>query len=904
MKSNKVLSIVIFLLFQILVVIVYNSIVIEAIMSSDIWLRDVLCFQYFNMFGYNSKWVSMAFFIMIFLIMHAYQNALYHYSYKLVAGFFYFGPLIQHYLVSTLLLLVFTPVLWNKSYIQQALYMNGDYLLIIPFSFFVLFVLKIVWFLKSRGKISIDEIMSTLFYSNNESIRKDDVIKLDQLDISNTVEAILDYEILNKDLSKPNIVCLQGKWGSGKTYIMESLKQRIEKEKTTPYVKYTAMNKSRKIYRRIQVIYTNIHQYDDKKLLHLYFINEIINKIERKTILPRLDKINIAKALSTQLINGIEVDKLLNRNTKLPKVDEYLRTISRWLEQIDICVLYMIDDADRLIDKCDLDNLLKLITLVNANMKNIVMIVALDTVIFQNILNEDHNVTAQKKYSSNDIVQKYFNSEYSTKEISPDRLWGIIHNQIHRTLTKYEIDTWEIEDILKKEEQATEAFNVLEKNTLTIRGLQKYLEILTYNLSQYKIDINIWDIILLSFVQTFKKKLFSQMKVRSEILSISPDVLNYEYTLMLTNRIEKYKNIYREFISEGELTESEIKILYILFPQIKIILDKQSNNVTSIANEIKSIYKNGEADCRIYIYPYIETIIKNKNVVEFGLITSRNYRNRILKELNKSDYNKEVCIKLLDEFFSKDVTDRNIRRIALNWVSDRVKNDNPIVKKNLLHCMAHIAKILNSEDVNFFGLSEKKTAEFLTIDFIKTERPNYSVILEILSEYSNSDSFSDRILLFTVSKESTTISLEEEWRRKYVDAYINRVNTKVNKYKDPFNELHYDEMPVSLWRWKQAIDYCHENGIVITLSEETIKNRIISSINGSIKHVNILTKYSFEETDEGNYVFSSKSIPFIEDNALHSLVKRYLMESEIGDPESKRIIALKKWTESKEDQNK
>lgn len=334
-------------------------------MSNKFWGSFLFFIPLFTFSTNYSIYFNLLFVIISLLVVYYFRVQIKDYAIKFFRSLEIFGALLQHYSILIFLSVLISPVFFNNVYYQKALLFNGDYL-IYPFVAMIIII-----FIQKPN----DDVFARVIQEGDEApiqSKEDDL-----LDISSLIASIT-QDILSRG-NNHNAVSfgLFGPWGSGKTSVFNLLESHInEQTSLTPGLGFN----------RLKIIRLNVHKYEKSNKLYLYFFDELLKEIQKLVLLPRLDAFFITKTLLLPFIKGIDLDNLLNKIMPLPRIDEYLLKYSSWLVKMDIMIICFIDDIDRLINPKDVDAVLKLINLVKHNMSNVILFIAADPSVFEQVI--------------------------------------------------------------------------------------------------------------------------------------------------------------------------------------------------------------------------------------------------------------------------------------------------------------------------------------------------------------------------------------------------------------------------------------------------------------------------------------------------------------------------------------
>jgi hypothetical protein len=344
------------------------------------------------------------------------------------------------------------------------------------------------------------------------------------------------YMILNKIRLKDSIVLgVFGKWGSGKSSVLRSLKKKMQQES------------------ELLIIDFNPWFFKDDESLISSFLSQLMNAIVedkyslngigfKSKIKSYINKLGTIQYKSDVLMYSLnELVKLAFKNGDT--VTELKKDIDEMLINNNRRIIVFIDDIDRL-NRSEMESIFSLVKLI-ADFPNVCYILAFD----------EDMVKAQG-----------FNDEFLEK---------IIQVPLHIPQVKYEIVADEIinkiEDLLGKYKVALgesdrrrldEFWKHLNKFNLTFRNAKKFYNIIVFSIPILQSNVNIVDLVIVEFIRVFFPSAYKAI------------IINRIY--FLRNRQEKDQSydgntrdgLKQKFIeSVGNETFAKIEhLLYELFP--------------------------------------------------------------------------------------------------------------------------------------------------------------------------------------------------------------------------------------------------------------------------------------------------------------------------------------------------
>lgn len=258
--------------------------------------------------------------------------------------------------------------------------------------------------------------LSTSDYNPKRSI-KDDLLHRKEL-----VQSLSEI-IVSSDVSNGLVIGISGKWGSGKTTVLNFIKEHIQNDNVT-FIDFNPWLYSSQ--EELSVRLLNLLSYNPSRKGHWKHskkVSEILKKISSVTPDHTLSELfSLFSTLLNDNSEGIPLDSLKD------KISEKIRNSNRRY-------VVTIDDLDRL-DPTEILMVFKLVRSV-ANFSNVIYILCYDDTIVRNALTTE-------SYSGQEYLQKIINVPIRLPEHSPDisiqHLVNVYSDLVRRTeLNDYEI---------------------------------------------------------------------------------------------------------------------------------------------------------------------------------------------------------------------------------------------------------------------------------------------------------------------------------------------------------------------------------------------------------------------------------------------------------------------------------
>lgn len=389
--------------------------------------------------------------------------------------------------------------------------------------------------------------------NNNSVFLSDEPINTFEQDTLNRTQFIktLTQNIINIGNTDCLVVGINGRWGSGKSSILNLLANELEqqikdKEATHTLVRFNPWN------------FTSIDQ------LICMFFNEIKINIGRKDI-------EFAKIIGTNLEALGEILSPLGILPALGLIPQYAknagkgiaklardkslmdlkREINEYLKKNNNRIIILIDDIDRM-DSDSMKLLFRLVRL-NADFFNTIYVLAFDRKIVENILKTERGVTGHEYLEK--IIQVSF--DLPTPELS--RITDILFKEIDKILP---------EELQKNfdEHRFYNLYHAGFKNFFkTIRDVKRYINALclTYSLVQEEVDAI--DFIALEALRVFCPEFYTDLSKNKELL-IYPSGRYKSTQKIINNQKEEIEKLFS--IAEKTYKCNVKDICKELFPQI------------------------------------------------------------------------------------------------------------------------------------------------------------------------------------------------------------------------------------------------------------------------------------------------------------------------------------------------
>ena len=392
-----------------------------------------------------------------------------------------------------------------------------------------------------------------------------------------------------KSYKNPNCltISLMGKWGSGKTSIINMVTNYWNNESESENI----------------IIHFDPWYFSNKENLLFQFF-DILSNFNNKEFTDTVNTDNLKK-LGKSLINmtsfnlnfGLgsininpEINNTLNDEETLLDLKNKISKDFENFKNSKKKVIIIIDNIDRLSDK-EVQQILMLVKSL-ADFPHVIYILSFDK---DAVLGSLKNLNI---YSPELFLEKIIQIPIVVPEIRKFQLNNLIESNLEDFYKKYHNNKDTLND------DFLDICSDLSMFINNLRDLYRYINIITFYFSTFKDDVNINDFMLILAVQLFEYKIYNEIKS-------NPDLFIVSYENQTKDNIEDNKNKIREIIKlNTKLSEKDLyKILLKLFPRIEMYY----RNI-----DLESYYTEWEYNLRIcttkYFYNYFTLSLDNKDI--------------------------------------------------------------------------------------------------------------------------------------------------------------------------------------------------------------------------------------------------------------------------------------------------
>lgn len=385
------------------------------------------------------------------------------------------------------------------------------------------------------------------------------------------------------------VIGLYGKWGSGKTSIINMAISEIPVAKSEKKKWYS------KVYKRIKKIFTSQKSaeedqchypiiirfspwnYSDKNNLISLFFYELKNKLGVAKGEENKGKIgkaisqysDIIDALPSIPVAGTAIAHILktifkaagSKLMKTPSLDEAKEKLCKALEDFNHKIIVFIDDIDRLTTP-QIKDIFQLVKQVG-DFPNIIYVLTMDREIVCNALSEYHNIDGDEYLKK--IVQVSFEvpeiDKTTVHEILRDRLNDIVHKSKNE------------EEFENNEYFETVLENCVNPYVNNIRDVNRLLNAFRFKYGALWEETSFVDLLAITAIEIFEPKLYEWIAYNKNMLC---ECKEHSY-LMIENDDNKYlKQCNEKFSNFGFDFNKVIDILSTIFTRFAKDINKDS----------------------------------------------------------------------------------------------------------------------------------------------------------------------------------------------------------------------------------------------------------------------------------------------------------------------------------------
>jgi predicted KAP-like P-loop ATPase len=278
---------------------------------------------------------------------------------------------------------------------------------------------------------------------------------------------------------------LNGKWGSGKTTLMQYLKEALHHE--------FAGNK------KFVLFDFNPWMFSGRDELLSSFLNQLAKEVSLKNVKLKAKLSSFADALAyldwVKYVHPTagkiqqETKNIIKGLAAKPNIQELKKEIDDIIIENELRIFVFLDDLDRLTPK-EVIEIFQIVKL-NASFKNTIFAIAYDKEVVQNVIEDYHGFSGEK------YLEKIIQVDYRI----PDLMEETLHEVFFKTLKEFLADLEVSYD--QNEFEAIWLVKRLKFYFVTLRDIHRYFNALKLRLPAIKNDVNLYQFCIIEAIRVF-----------------------------------------------------------------------------------------------------------------------------------------------------------------------------------------------------------------------------------------------------------------------------------------------------------------------------------------------------------------------------------------------------------------
>ncbi|KAF5073788.1 KAP family P-loop domain protein [anaerobic digester metagenome] len=345
--------------------------------------------------------------------------------------------------------------------------------------------------------------------------------------------------ILSYNSTENFTISLTGKWGCGKSSILNMVKEEIEvlamqiSDEYRPIIvefnPWNYSNQNQLISQFFESIRTSMHKTDSSKTLQTIgeALQEYSTSIESAAFIPVVGK--YASIIS--FVQKIAGKKISDAGKKIGHIDAQKKNLTKMLGKLNAKIIIIVDDIDRLNN----EQIRLIFQLVNsvAGFPNMIYLLSFDKTVVARALEKEQNCNGEE------YLEKIIQVPFEVPPVSKTDLLGVftkrlnlILNDIPYDRNNYNEDYWS--DVLTY---------CISPFVNSIRDTNRILNVYRFKYGLLKEEVNYIDLLAITTLQVCAPKLYEWILINKTLLT--------DNTGNITPILEGDRNIYKEkYLSE------------------------------------------------------------------------------------------------------------------------------------------------------------------------------------------------------------------------------------------------------------------------------------------------------------------------------------------------------------------
>lgn len=611
------------------------------------------------------------------------------------------------------------------------------------------------------------------------------------------------------------VIGLFGKWGTGKTSIINMAKEEIKKqsennENKPIIIDFSPWNYSDK-NDLISLFFQSLKSKFDlegnilsKVVSSVPFIGKFLNS---KLVLKGKEKskqeigealsnyADVLDALSFVPLVGPGLAKWLkavakakgNNLMKTPDLDTAKENLEKKLKENNQKIIIVIDDIDRLANT-QIRDIFQLVKQV-ADFPNIIYILSMDREVVSRALEEVH------KIDGNQYLEKIIQLPFEILELSKSKLKSIFLSKLDKIIKElphnviWDEDYWD--NIFR---------NCIEPYIKTLRDVNRVINTFSFRYGMSYEETCFEDMVAITTIEVLEPKLYKWIVNNKDLLCRG---LKDKAMVMKWDQDEYRKKCKDEFTKNNIDAEKAFKCIYAIFPKFEVDIGKYKvakntyyKTNDNIRGNMRMAYE-GRFD--FYIAPGVDDVkVSRKTINEFIYESDyKNLKNTIIKQYSEENNEEKL------HYFVGEI----------RCLIDKIPYERLGLIASVLLCIR--VEFKEKHNISFSELSSYGALENCVYDILKrleTSKERSDIIKSTLENISDSelgviagtiirieDSYGR--LTGTLKNEEDQIISEDDLL-EIENKYINKINEiiKDKDYPDSILEIYGFQMAFYLWK--------------------------------------------------------------------------------------------------------
>ena len=566
------------------------------------------------------------------------------------------------------------------------------------------------------------------FIKDNHSIPKGKPIFFSEQDV--------EYDLLNRQVviktiirvisnlknTSSFVISLSGKWGSGKTTIINNVKEYFSKSKST-----------------IIIDDLDLWKYnDEEKLLYIIFLRilKVIN-LDNSFSSYHWFKVMFNGLLEKQINLKFSLDSSLVMTEEIVGVK---RIIEKELEQKDVRVVIVLDNLERV----DSEKILILLKAISTVLK-------IDRIIYILLYDEEElKQIFDSKFKINfDYINKIVQLPLKLPIVEKDQLENISMEVIHKLTNHYSFEISE------------EALKLFSNSIYDLRELKRKVNSIFSYLDFSNKTINQSDLLLLELIKYDNYLLYTSI-FNNPGYFISEDRIfienYYQYIFNPTDFNRSAKEFF-EFIFSKEENKQFLPILCELFPYVKIWKNKQDRpefiptERTIISEESKNLRRKSIIDHKVFNARFFGLFFSQSTNIFSDIDSSAD---AFIDSLNLNPSISENDIRLKDVILKKDYSWQTYYFENLEFKRHKLKN-----QLSLIHALVISLDYIDQNSEAFMISPFSRSAIICSEIVFELDETDYTELLRFFGLRVKDIGFINNILYWIDSKDHDSTRMND-----------------------------------------------------------------------------------------------------------------------------------------------